>query len=299
MTAETTQQTTPKSEEKVDLRNLQDKFHGLLDQRNEYNDLAREAREGRDLLNNQRREKAKEIDDQKSARDRYNAQAKEHKDLRNSYQDQAKALIAERKGKAGGASRSLPLQVRKLKGEIEGLVKRQETTVLTRDKERVLMETLAAKVRELKGLEKELAEQKVLYADVADTDGTIDELFAKADEEHEKVVELQKKANEHHDKFVAAVKEVRVIAAEADAKHQEFIAIKTKADECHNKAMELREKVMAVKGERAAEYQARRKELGDVNDRARMNVNDPKAIEKANESAFEDLKKGGKITLGF
>lgn len=307
MTAETTQQTPAtenatteaKAEEKVDIRNLQDKFHGLLDQRNELNDAARAAREDRDLLNNQRREKAKEIDDQKGARDRYNDQAKEHKELRNSYQDQAKALIAERKGKAGDASRSLPLQVRKLKQELEQMAKRQETTVLSRDKERVLMETMAAKVRELRGLEAKLGEQKALSADISDTDAAIDELFAKADEEHEKVVELQKKADEHHQKFVAAVKEVRTVASEADAKHKEFIAIKTKADECHNKAMELREKVMAVKGERAAEYAARRKEIGDVNSRARQNINDPKALEKANETALDALKKGGKISLGF
>ena len=308
MTAETTQQTpatetattdAPATEEKVDIRNLQDKFHGLLDQRNELNDAARGAREGRDLLNNQRREKAKEIDDQKGARDRYNGEAREHKELRNSYQDQAKALIAERKGKAGDASRSLPLQVRKLKAELEQMAKRQETTVLSRDKERVLMETMAAKVRELRGLEAKLGEQKALNADLGDTDAAIDELFAKADEEHAKVVDLQKKADEHHQKFVAAVKEVRTIAAEADAKHKEFIAIKTKADECHNKAMELREKVMAVKGERQAEYQARRQEMGEFNNRARQNVNDPKALEKASENALEDLKKGGKISLGF
>ncbi len=299
MTAETTQTPEKTTDEKVDIRNLQDKFHGLLDQRNELNDLSRAAREARDLLNNQRREKAKEIDEQKAARDRYNAQMKEHKDLRNAYQDQAKALIAERKGKSGDVARSLPLQVRKLKQEVEEMAKRQETTVLTRDKERVLMETLAAKVRELRELQAKLDEQKLLSTDISDTDAAIDDLFAKADEEHEKVVDLQKKANEHHDKFVAAVKEVRQVAAEADTKHKEFIAIKTKADEVHNKAMELREKVMAVKGERQAEYAARRKEIGDVNQRARQNVNDPKAIEKANANALDELKKGGKISLGF
>ena len=188
--------------------------------------------------------------------------------MRNSYQDQAKALISERKGKAGDVHRSLPLQVRKLKQEVEGLAKRQETTVLSRDKERVLMESLAIKVRELRELEAKMDEQKVLSGDLTDTDATIDQLFAKADEEQEKVVEYQRIANEHHDKFVACIKETRTIAAEADAKHKEFIAIKTKADECHNKAMELREKVMAVRGERQADYAARKKEMGDVNNRA-------------------------------
>ncbi len=288
-----------KPAEQVDVRNLQDKFHGLLDQRNEFNDLAREARDARNLLNDQRREKAKEIEDQKTARDRKNEEMKKHKELRNSYQDQAKALIAQRKGKAGAIERSLPLRVRKLKGEIQAALERQETTVLGPAKEKELVDDVRRKRAELAQLEAELGKQKAANVDLSDTDAAIDELFSKADEEHEKVVAIQKVANEHHDKFVAAVKEVRTIASEADKKHQEFIALKTKADDYHNKAMELREKVMAVRGERAAEYAARRKEIGDINTRARQNISDPKAIEKANESALEQLKKGGKISFGF
>lgn len=305
MTAEETQQTSQtkakpeKADEKVDVRNLQDKFHALLDQRNEYNDLAREARDGRNLLNDHRREKAKEIEDHKVARDRKNAEMKEHKDLRNAYQDQAKALIAQRKGKAGAIEKSLPLRVRKLRNEIQQALERQETTVLSPAKEKDLIDDVRRKRAELAELEAELGKQKATSVDLSDTDAAIDELFKKADEEHEKVVALQKLANEHHDRFVEAVKATRVTAAEADKKHQEFIALKTKADEYHNKAMELREKVMAVRGERKAEYDARRKEIGDINSRARQNVSDPRAIEKANESALDALKKGGKISLGF
>ncbi len=312
MTAETTQTPTPatetapdakaeaaKVEGPVDIRNLQDKFHGLLDQRNEFNDLARAAREGRDLLNGQRREKAKEIDDQKTARDRKNEEMKEFKDLRNSYQDQAKALIAQRKGKAGAIEKSIPLQARKLKNDIQQALERQETTVLDPAKEKALVDDVRRKRVELAALEAEMGKQKAASVDLSDTDAAIDELFKKADEEHEKVLAIQKLANEHHDKFVAAVKEVRMISGEADKKHHEFIALKTKADDYHNKAMELREKVMAVRGERAADYAARKKEIGDVNHRARQSVSDPKAIERASESALDALKKGGKISLGF
>jgi uncharacterized coiled-coil DUF342 family protein len=285
--------------EQVDLRNLQDKFHNLLDQRNHYNDLSREARTARDQLNAQRREKADGIDEFKQKRDALNEQMREHKELRNAYQDQAKALIAQRKGKVGALTKSLPLQVRKLRNDVQGLLERQETTVLTPAKEREVVEQIAEKRRELTKLEKELGAQKALEVDLDDTDGAIDALFKKADEEHEKVIAFQKEATEWHDKFIAAVKEMRVIAGEGDKKHQEFIAYKTKADELHNKAMELREKVMAVKGERRAEFEARRAELEGYNQNARRSVNDPKAIEKAKDKALDELKKGGKITLGF
>lgn len=282
-----------------DLRNLQDKFHSLLDQRNQFNDAARAAREQRDLLNAQRREKGGEIDVHKKARDELNEKMKEHKELRNAYQDQAKALLAQRRGKVGAIEKSLPLQVRKLRNDIQALQERQETTVLTPAKEREVVESISEKRRELAKLEQELGKQKALVADVGDTDGTIDALFQKADEEHAKVVELQEQANQHHLKFVEAIKEVRTIGAESDQKHKEFIALKTKADEYHNKAMELREKVMAVRGERRAEYDARRQEMDSFNQQARRSVNDPRALERVKEDALDQLKKGGKITLGF
>ena len=224
---------------------------------------------------------------------------RKHKELRNAYQDQAKALIAEKKGKAGAVSSSLPLQVRKLRNDLQAMVEQQQTTTLTIAKERVLVEKIGETWKELKLKEQELAKQKTVAADLSETDGSIDALFAKADEEHEIVSKFMKEAQQHHEAFIAAVKETRVLVAEANKKHDEFVACKTKADEYHTKAMELREKVVQIRGEKKAEYDARRKELQEVNQVARRNVADPRGIERAQESALEQLKKGGKIQLGF
>ncbi len=297
MTAEATP-ATDNPTEKVDLRNLQDKFHGLLDQRNAMNDQGREARDARNLLNDQRREKSEELQKHKEARDEANKKMREHKERRNAYQDQAKALIAQKQGKKGAMERSLPLQVRKLKNEIENMMERQETQVMTVEKERDLVDNVRKMRHELEGLEEQLKQQQAVKVNLDDTDVAIDQLFKEADLEHERVQEFNTVARDHHDKFVAALKEIRMISKEADSKHQEFIAIRKKADEYHNKAMELREKIVEVRGERKAEYDRRKGEIREVNQRA-SRVNDPKAIEKANQSALEDLKKGGKITLGF
>lgn len=297
MTADTTPE--KKREQKVDLRNLQDKFHDLLDHRNQHNDLAREAREARNLLNDQRREKAEELEELKKKRDEANAKMREHKERRNQYQDQAKALIAQKKGQKGAIERSLPLRVRKLRNDIENAIQKQETQVLSIEKERDLVDTVRRQRKELKELEAEMEKQKALSVDLDDTDKAIDELFQHADAEHEKVVEFNQVGNQFHEKFVETIKEMRVVQSEANEKHKEFIAFRKKADEYHNKATELREKVMAIKGERRAEWAERRKEISDVNQRSQRAVNDPKAIEKANESALDELKKGGKISLGF
>ncbi|MGB1698212.1 MAG: coiled-coil protein [Thermoplasmatota archaeon] len=305
MTAEETQaspqttETGDKADPKPDLRNLQDKFHGLLDSRNQHNDLAREAREGRNLLNDQRREKSEGLEELKKKRDEANQKMREHKERRNAYQDQAKALIGQKKGKAGGVERSLPLRVRKLRNEIQGLMERQETSVMSPAKERDLVDDVRAKRVELKQLEAEMEAQKLLSVDLDDTDAAIDELFKKADEEHEFVQKYHKEGGEYHEKFVHTIKELRVIGQEANEKHAAFVAFKQKADEYHNKAMELREQIGEIRGVRQAEFNARRKEIGDVNARARAAVNDPKALEKATDNALEDLKKGGKISLGF
>ncbi len=292
-------QKTDKPEGQEDVRNLQDKFHGYLDQRNHYNDLSRGARDARNLLNDQRREKSLEINQFKEVRDAANEKMREHKEVRNSYQDQAKALISQKKGKKGDMERSLPLQVRKLKQEIEEALLRQETTVMEPSKERDLLDTVRQKKAQLKELEGQLSKQKALEVDLSDTDKAIDELFAKADDEHKLVKQYHDEANAAHAKFIEAVKQVRIISEEADEKHKEFVALKTKADDFHNKAMELREKVMAVRGEHRAQMQERRQEIRSVNQNVNQRLNDPKAIEKANESALDALKKGGKISLGF
>ncbi|MFA5945049.1 MAG: hypothetical protein WC876_11365 [Candidatus Thermoplasmatota archaeon] len=282
-----------------DIRNLQDKFNSLLEQRNSFNDLARKAADERNQLNEQRRSKAAGIDASKVARDAANEEMRKHKELRNAYQDQAKALIAEKKGKAGAVSGSLPLTVRKLRNELQAMVEQQQTTTLTIAKERVLVEKIAETWKELKAKEAELLKQKSVQVDLSDVDQSIDALFAKADEQHELVTKFMKEAQANHEAFIAAVKETRVLVNEANAKHAEFVACKMKADEYHTKGMELREKVMQVRGERKAEFDASRKELQEVNTVARRNVADPRAIERAQDSALEQLKKGGKIKLGF
>ena len=282
-----------------DLRNLQDKFNSLLEQRNSFNDLARKAADERNQLNEQRRTRSAVIEEHKTKRDAANEEMRKHKELRNAYQDQAKALIAEKKGKVGAVSHSLPMQVRKLRNDLQAKVELQQTTTLTIAKERVLVEEISELWKELKAKEAELKQQSAVKVDLSEADQSIDALFAKADEEHEQVTKWMKEAQAHHEAFIAAVKETRVLVNEANKKHDEFVACKTKADEYHQKAMELREKVMAVRNERKAEYDARRQEVREVNQVARKNVSDPRGIERAQESALDQLKKGGKISLGF
>lgn len=288
---------SPRTE--IDVRNLQDKFNGLLDQRNQFNDLARAAADKRNQLNEQRREMAAGIEAHKAARDAANEEMRKHKELRNAFQDQAKALIAQKKGKAGALERSLPLLVRKLRNDLQAKVELQQTTSLSVQKERVLVEEISAIWKDLKEKEAELKKQQAVAVELSGQDGDIDALFAKADAAHEEVLKHQKVAQEHHEKFIHAVKETRVLVNEANARHAEFVACKTKADEMHTKAMELREKVMSVRNERRAAFDAQRSEIREVNQVARRNISDPKAIDRHNDSLLEQMKKGGKISLGF
>src|SRR5688500_14251005 len=100
-----------------------------------------------------------------------------HKELRNAYQDQAKALIAQKKGKAGGLERSLPLRVRKLRNDLQAKIELQQTTTLTVAKERVLVEEISAIWKDLKEKEAELKKQQVVAVELSGADGDIDALF--------------------------------------------------------------------------------------------------------------------------
>src|SRR5205823_2722739 len=145
------------------------------------------------------------------------------------------------------AKPAAPVDVRNLQDKFNSLIEgRNQSNDLARgaaDERNLLNEARRTKSQELevhkaardaanevKGKEAELKQQKTVEIDLSDTDGSIDGFFAKADEEHAKVVAALKEAQGHHEKFIAGVKEVRTLVSEANKKHAEFVAHKLKAD---------------------------------------------------------------------
>ncbi|MBW3584039.1 MAG: hypothetical protein KY455_13190 [Euryarchaeota archaeon] len=287
-----------KDERFTEIDNLQTKYDALVQKRNELNDLARQLRSERDLLNKGNQEFRERLDKAKKERDEWNEKMREAKARRDEYQAQAKALIATKGPKSGEVSKSLPVQVRQLERQIRDLEMEQQTQPHSIEAERDLVKLIKAKQQELTDLRKQLDANREIKVALDDIDAGIDELFKRADEEHQQVQHFYELGSAAHQKFVEALEEAKTVQKEANQKHREFIATRERSDEIHAKAMEIRESMLAIRGEERAARDAARREVQDINKNVRQALNDPKRREEQAEDAIAALKKGGKISLG-
>lgn len=279
------------------LRNAEKDFRKLIEKRNELNDQAREAREERDSLNEQKKGLVSEMRNLQASRDEKNAEAREWKEKRNESQRQAKSLIETkrrmRKDNAGGNQGT----IRTLENEIRGLERMQETTAMTVAKENELLDKLKTKMRELESARLIYAEEAKLLSDVKEIDTKIDDLFKAADEAHKMVVTLSNEGQTLHDQIGPVLDQLKFLDAKSDEKHTSYIALRKEADEFHAKAMDLRTEVEKLRETRRKEFGERRGEIDGANREAHDSLfNDAKLEDKADD-AMKALLAGGKISL--
>lgn len=279
------------------LRNAEKDFRRLIERRNELNDQAREARDERDALNEQKKNLVSEMRRLQTERDAKNAQAREEKEKRNEFQRQAKALIEQkRKMRKDGSGGSAGV-IRTLENEIRAMERTQETTAMTIPKEKELLEKIKAKMKELESARTIYAEEAKLLADVKDIDQKIDELFKAADDAHKMVVQLSNEGQALHDQIGPVLDQLKFLDAESDKKHQAYIALRKEADEYHTKAMSLRGEVEKLREERRKVYGERKQELNQVNNEARDSLFNEAKLEDKADDAMKALLAGGKISL--
>jgi uncharacterized coiled-coil DUF342 family protein len=281
-----------------DLRNAEKDFRRLIERRNELNDLARESREERDALNEQKKTLVADMRRLQSERDAKNAAAREAKEQRNEFQRQAKALIeSKRKMRKDTSATGQGGVIRALENEIRAMERVQETTVLTVAKENDLLDKLRAKKKELDAAKLVYAEEAKLLSDVRDIDGKIDELFRSADDAHKRVVELSNEGQTLHDQIGPVLDQLKFLDTKSDEKHQQYIALRKEADEFHAKGMALRDQVEKLREERRKIYGERKSEMQNANKDARDQLFDEAKIEDKADDAMKALLAGGKISL--
>jgi uncharacterized coiled-coil DUF342 family protein len=281
-----------------DLRNAEKDFRRLIERRNELNDLAREARDERDALNEQKKALVTEMRRLQTERDSRNAAAREEKEKRNEFQRQAKSLIENKRKMRKDGSGGNAGTIRTLENEIKAMERTQETTVMTVAKENELLDKIKAKRREMEAAKLVYAEEAKLLSDVKDIDAKIDELFRMADEAHKRVVELSNEGQALHDQIGPVLEQLKFLDAKSDEKHQDYIAKRKEADEFHAKAMLLRGEVEKLRDARAKAYGERRAEQQGQNKDAREQLFDEAKLEDKADDAMKALMAGGKITLG-
>jgi len=289
-----------KSEKKKEIEQLKDaekKYQAYIQKRNELNQMAKLVREERDMLNDSRKKIKEQIDELKKERDELVLNMKEHKKLRNRYQEEAKKLINAKIKRKGEVFKNLPLRVEELKADCQMLEYRQETVPMSPAEENELIERLREKRKEFKRTEKQLEKQEKVEIDISDKDKAIDELFKKADEEHNLVQKYYDESQKKHEKYIKIVNELSVGIAEANKKHEQYVEIRNDAQKIHEKAFEMRSKIIAIKGERRKRFQEAKKAITEQNIKARKAVSDKKKLEEIADKSVDALKKGQKIQL--
>lgn len=280
-----------------DLRNAEEKFRALLNKRDDINAQASAIRSERDTLNDQRRELQEQVREVRDKRDALVAEMRAYKDRRNDLQRKAKELI-EFKGKLKGRPMGdLNSEIRKLSSEIESLDLTQQTVPMTIPKERKLLDDLKAKRQELERVRTILGDQEKIAEEIHDIDQSIDELFRRADKEHEEVVRLSNESQEHHDHVTSVMKEISSLKGVADKKHADFVKLREDADAAHQKATDMRDKIIGIRKERRASWQEEQDTVNEVNKAARDIFDDEKRKDAAAEEALQLLLNKKKVEM--
>jgi uncharacterized coiled-coil DUF342 family protein len=203
--------------------------------RDKLNNIARKWADKRDQLNGQSRENIEKANTHRKKRDKLNEQVRTAKSEREKWNKK----VAESQAKLGGLKKKhLPkdgITLEKLKREVRNLEFRQQTSVLTVDKERELLELLSGVQGQIKEREKLLEGNKEIQEVLA----LRNESKQKAEEAHKAVAESAESAQKEHDQMCKFYDEGDRLRKEADGAQIEFREAKAHADEAHKNHVEM------------------------------------------------------------
>ena len=273
------------------------RYKGILDKRDEFNNLAMKFRDARNQLTDQKMDRLDELRRMKEERGAIVKKLRAHKAKRDAYQKKFKELLTYKRNKRKDIRTGLPHEINSIKSEVKKLDMKQQTVPLPIQEENELIDEIRLKVKGVKELEKKAAQQDTNKIQVDDIDKALTDLKEMADEEHKHVVELSEKADELRAKQDDAFKEITHLIIEGKKNHESHLAAREKAQEQHVKAMEMREKIMASKREVRDEARAARREVDEANRAARKALLDPNKLDEAAELSLKELLKKGKVEI--
>ncbi|MDD1709247.1 MAG: phosphoserine phosphatase [Methanoregulaceae archaeon] len=251
--------------------------------RNELNANASKCARERNTLNNQTREYVEEAQKNKELRDKFNNEVQALKDQRNEINEQANALFEEIEGfkKDHGGMKNRGLK--ELQKQIEHLEFRQQTEVISTDKERELIEKIKQMKESMREQEAELEQNKEVKLKVT----TARDLRRQASDMHAKVTEMAELAQKHHDLMVEFYRKADKSREDADASHRNFVEAQEAADAEHKYFIacqkELRDYDKVISGLRKKTKKVKVSK-------------EQKAVRKEAEHLFKMFRAGEKLT---
>ncbi len=236
----------------------------------------------RDELNAKARELVENAQEFKKLREGYNKVVGENKLKRDQLNEGVNDIFAKidslRKKNGSETSRSL----KDLKKEIDKLEFKQQTTVLSPDKERALVSKISELQDELEQRKSEFENNEELKAFLNDAQKLRDE----ASKYHDGLTENARLAQEYHERMGETFKEVDKVRSEADNAHAMFVKAQELADGQHKlfiKSMkEIRDfdKVIVTLRNKVRETEKNREK---------------NAVKQRAEEIYTQFKKGGKL----
>jgi uncharacterized coiled-coil DUF342 family protein len=203
--------------------------------RDKLNSTARKWADRRDKLNGESRENIEKANGHRKKRDKLNEQVKSAKGEREKWNrkvSESQARLGELKKK------HLPkdgITLEKLKREVRNLEFRQQTSVLSVDKERELLDLLGSVQGQIKEREKLLEGNE----EIQDILNNRNEAKAQAETAHKLVAESAEAAQKEHDLMCKFYDEGDRLRKEADYAQIEFRGAKEQADEAHKNHVEM------------------------------------------------------------
>ncbi len=280
-----------------ELQQAEIKLESLLEKRDALNQEAQLARQERDMIHEKKRELSGKLREVKDRRGGLAAQARAHRAKRDDFQGKAKSLVElKRKMRStGGASASEEL--RSLKRQTQAMELKQQTASLSLAEENELIDQIKEHMKRVKELQVLKDEQDKISKEVKDLDGTITDLFAKADAEHKLATDLSVQARAVHQETVELVQGISALIVEGNAKHEAYLSARGKADEVHAKVVEMRDKVLSIRGTQRAEQREARDLLRNQNRSVRRALYDEKKLEQAADEAVKALLQKGRVEI--
>ncbi|MCQ8903038.1 MAG: coiled-coil protein [Methanothrix sp.] len=236
----------------------------------------------RNELNKETKELIEKAQELKKLRDEYNTKVAESKKLRDELNEKTNQIYAKIDEIRKKYNLSGDRSIRELRREIDHLEFRQQTEVLSPDKEKQLVERIAMLHNEFKLRKEQLEKNEELKKLLEEAQA----LREQASKHHEDVTRYAELAQEYHDKMIATFKEADQKRAEADAAHREFIKAQEAADEQHREFIrtqrEIRDFDKIIMGLKKKSRDARE-------DRAK------EAAKREAEEILNQFKKGEKL----
>lgn len=280
-----------------ELQQAEIKLESLLEKRDTLNQEAQLARQERDMVHEKKRELSAKLREIKDRRGALATEARAHRAKRDEFQEKAKSLIDLKRKLRSKSGASASEELRTLKRQTQAMELKQQTASLTLAQENELIDEIKEHLKRVKELQVLKDEQDKVTREVKDLDGSITDLFAKADAEHKIASGLSAQAQAAHQETIELVQGISALIVEGNQKHEAFLEARGKADEVHAKVVDMRDKVLTIRGAQRAEQREARELLRNQNRSVRRALYDEKKLDEAADQAVKALLQKGRVEI--